>query len=72
MSPDLTVGDIISFNIKYLEFDCQYDQDREEMKEVVQETTKKAINAFELLMAKGRAYPDEKKNRYFFFNILSK
>ena len=58
------VGDLSKFGIKYVDIECQPDQDLEEMKTVVETTTKKATCAFELLMAKGRSFPTKRKSRY--------
>ena len=65
----LLVSDVLHFNIKYLTFECRPDTEFEEFKAVVDETTRKTMNAFEVLMAKGRDYPKEKGRRY---RIISK
>ena len=58
------VGDLSKFDIKYVDIECQPDKDLEELKTVVETTTKKASCAFELLMARGRSFPTKRKNRY--------
>ena len=60
------VGDLSKFGIKYVDIECKPDDDLEEMKSVVKETTKKAVCAFELLMSKGRSFPMKRKSRYAF------
>lgn len=60
----LLVADLLHFNIKYITIECQPDAKLEEFKAVIEETTKKTVNAFELMMAKGRDYPKEKESRY--------
>ena len=60
----LLVSDVLHFNVKYLTFECRPDTELEDFKAVVDETTRKTMNAFEVLMAKGRDYPKEKGRRY--------
>lgn len=62
---EILVGDLTKFGIKYLTIECQPDEELEEMKAVVQEVTKKAANAYEIIMAKGRSLPKKRKNRYW-------
>ena len=60
---NLTVGDVVGFNLKYLTFERKSDSELAEFQAVVEATTKKTVNAFQLLMAKGREFPDKKKQR---------
>ena len=58
------VGDLSKFGINYVDIECKLEDDPEEMKSVVKETTKKAVCAFELLMSKGLSFPKKRKSRY--------
>ncbi|WAR27046.1 hypothetical protein MAR_012750 [Mya arenaria] len=61
LEESLRVEDVLGFNIKYITFVCKPDAELEEFHQVLQATTTKTLNAFELLMAKGRDFPNEKK-----------
>ncbi len=66
IDPELIVADLISFNITFLTFLCICNNDskeREEASVFVKDVTKKAANAFEVLMCKGRSVPEKKTIR---------
>lgn len=60
----LSVGDLIgatsSIGAKSLRFVCQENPDMSVLKQAADSATKKAIDAFQVLMSKGRDYPDKK------------
>lgn len=70
LDDNLTVGDIVGFHLTYLDYECLYDAELEAAKKVVEETTLRTVNAFELLMAKGREFPEKKKQRYSIFGAF--
>ncbi|XP_077981634.1 uncharacterized protein LOC144436663 [Glandiceps talaboti] len=45
-----------NFSIKYVRVQCQRDPISREMEDIVEETTTKAVNAFEILIAGGREF----------------
>ena len=55
------------FKIKFIQFECTGDEGskednvREALDRCTREATGKAVDAFQLLMAKGRAYPSKKE-----------
>lgn len=63
----VSVGDLVGFQMKYLEFVCE-PEDEPAMNTGVliaaESATRKAINAFQVLMAKGRSFPAKKTSRY--------
>ena len=62
----LTVGEVVhNFTLRSFTFSCKARTDSEvnELRQHAEITTRKAVNAFELLMAGGRSF-DEKRNRF--------
>ena len=63
----LTLGEIVDkFNIKCIEFTCEpIDESPLEsaIAKAAETATKKTVNAFQVLMAGGRAYPDFKTSK---------
>lgn len=70
LDENLTVADIAGFNIRYLDFLCTSDEEMETALAVVTETTKKASNAFEILMSHGREFPKRKTRRLDIKNCI--
>lgn len=60
----MTIGTIVErFDVKCIEFTCleKIDENPEPLfMSVLQETNKKTINAFQMLMAGGRGFPEKK------------
>jgi hypothetical protein len=59
----LTVGEVVhNFSLRSFTFSCKAQTDSEvnELRQHAEIATKKAVNAFELLMAGGRSFPDKK------------
>ena len=69
VDPNLCIGDLKqTFDIKVIEFTCKGDpneklQTEEILRKCGQEATKTAANAFQLLMAGGRAFPQKKGSK---------
>ena len=67
---NLTVGEVVSgFGMKHFQFSCEVEESqdtelRAALTQAAQTATRKTIDAFQLLMAKGRAYPTPKTTRY--------
>ncbi|XP_033752448.1 uncharacterized protein LOC117336165 isoform X2 [Pecten maximus] len=65
VGPGLSVGDVMNFNVKSLEYHCRCDDEVEELKQKIEDSSKQAtqktINAFELLMAGGRDFVKKKE-----------
>ena len=64
----LTVGEIVEkFNIKCIEFTCVPINKKSSLESAIADSmetaTKRTVNAFQMLMAGGRAYPDFKTNK---------
>ena len=51
-----------SLGMKYVEFSCKQNEDIQLMNEIIEKTTKQTVNAFQLLMAGGRAFVERKKS----------
>lgn len=63
----LTVGEVVhNFSLRSFTFICKEQTDSEvcELRQHAEIATKKAVNAFELLMAGGRSFPDKKQKRF--------
>lgn len=63
----LSVGEVVrNFSLRSFIFTCKATDDSElnELQQHAVNATKKAVNAFELLMAGGRSFPDKKRSRY--------
>lgn len=57
------MGDLVGFQMKYLEFVCEPENEPAMNTGVLiaaESATRKAINAFQVLMAKGRSFPAKK------------
>lgn len=75
---NLTLGDCVSaFGIKYIKFLCKESQ-KEHLADILEcintasaEATTKAVNAFQLLMAGGKVFPQKKQTRYLFVHFIS-
>lgn len=61
----LTLSSVKEMGINYIVFTCNdHEVDVElGLKNVVEKTTRKTVDAFQMLMAGGRAYPEFKRNR---------
>ena len=71
VSGSLQIGELVTqFHVNCLEFTCvtestnQLDGLAADLQSAACEATKKAVDAFQLLMAGGRAYPAKKTSRY--------
>lgn len=63
----LSVGEVVrNFSLRSFLFICKTTDDPElnKLQQHAGNATKKAVNAFELLMAGGRSFPDKKRSRY--------
>lgn len=63
----LSVGEVVrNFSLRSFLFICKTTDDPElnKLQQYAANATKKAVNAFELLMAGGRSIPDKKRSRY--------
>lgn len=63
----LSVGEVVhNFSLRSFLFICKTTDDPElnKLQQHAANATKKAVNAFELLMAGGRSFPDKKRSRY--------
>lgn len=64
ITPGLTIGEVISsFDIRCFEFKClpsEHDEIKQMITETASNATKTASNAFQILMAGGRGYPNKK------------
>jgi len=67
VGPGLCIGDLaLSCSVKYIEFECvpvESSKQAEDFAERVADTTKKTIDAFQLLMAGGRGFVLKKQAR---------
>lgn len=62
----LTLSSIKDMGINYIVFSCINDHEVDVavgLKSMVEKTTRKTVDAFQMLMAGGRAYPKFKRNR---------
>lgn len=61
----LTLSSVKEMGINYIVFTCNgHEVDVElGLQNVVEKTTRKTVDAFQMLMAGGRAYPEFKRNR---------
>jgi hypothetical protein len=71
----LSIADVIHMNVKSIQFSCKAVINSEAIlaKSILEKTTRKAVNAFELLRAGGRSYVEKKTRRCVFqknFNII--
>jgi hypothetical protein len=58
----LNVSDLVQFNVKYIVFTCKStDSEAQEAAEVIENVTKKTVNAFELMLSGGRSRITKKK-----------
>ena len=62
----LRLSEIKEMGIKLLQFDCKGEDGTttKVIKLLVEKTTRKTIDAFQILMSGGRAYPSPKKQMY--------
>jgi hypothetical protein len=63
----LPVGEIVhNFSLRSFTFSCKAQTDSEvnKLRQHAGIATKKAVNAFELLMSGGRSFPNKKRNRF--------
>lgn len=70
ITPALTVGDVVSlFNVRQFIFTCESGPQGEEetlskvIKSAAEKADKYAVNAFQILMAGGRAFPPKKNHQ---------
>lgn len=75
ITPGLTIGEVISsFDIRCFEFKClpsEHDEIKQMITEAASNATKTASNAFQILMAGGRGYPNKKATRYVTFCLIT-
>ena len=65
---NVTVGDVVNgFGVKFIEFTCVTDPMEDMVVEAAKVATEKAVDGFQLLMARGRGFPPLKNARYLSF-----
>ena len=64
-----TIGDILNMGMKSIQFKCKTSEEATVAKNIVESATKRAVDAFEILMAGGRAFVGKKTSRSVPFNI---
>lgn len=69
----VSVGDLVGFQMKYLEFVCEPEDEHALNTGVLiaaESATRKAVDAFQILMAKGHSFPAKKISRYMIIVYL--